>query len=307
MNTGIVLRTGIDIYKRYLKKLESKCADGDVYHITQNTFSEHYKSFSRRPMFSRYYLVYADISELEKKYSDYLEMLSKCSWVQLILCTKTKEAFDLLKVHKIFSSFRFLDCYGLPKAVIESYIRTELKANGCPSEKITKAAVTRIRRRARYKEHVLDSVLPILAKTDMALKTINSYIAPYNGVTIGNIGSRIFIPEKAAPVGALLYRYRWYIKDVYKAVHSYILSWFELYEEYACGALSEDTLLSWLEQSGKKYKLTYDYQVKAWLKSFSTYSYEFMCVAYTILMQAAHSNNSEQFLAVYKIYRMVNL
>lgn len=302
-----VLRTGINIFHKYLDALESQVTKDCIIHMDSHNYRDFTSICSVKPMFCHCYLVYATVEDLDQKYLEHLAGLSVIKWIQLILKVRSRELFDALMYHKVFSKFRFLNCYELPKAVWHAYIRYELKVNGCPQEKITKAAVTRIRNRARYKEYVLDSVLPILARTDMSLKTINSYIQPYTGVTLQNIGAKLFDPVKARPVAELLYKYRNYIDPVFKNVKEYVSSWFKLYDEFASGALSDETLLSWLAERGNKYNLTYDYQVRAWLDSFSRYSYEFMAIAFTLLQTAQHDNKSSQLLCIYKLYRMVNL
>ena len=301
-----VLRTGINVFHKYLDMLESQITRDCIINLNSRNYREYTKTFEVKPMFSRCYLVYAEVEDLEAKYLDYLIGLSASRWVQLILKVRNREIFDSLKYHKVFSSFRFLDCYNLPKKIWHSYIRYELRINGCPEEKITEAAVTRIRNRARYKEYVLDSVLPILAQTDMSLKTINSYIQPYNGVTLQNIGFKIFDPNKSKPVADLIYRYRNYIDPVYKNIRDYLAEWFKLYDEFISGNLSEDNLLAWVATTGQKYNITYDYQARQWLDSFTRYSYEFMLVAFLTVQEMAHESRNLQLLAVYKIYRMVN-
>lgn len=303
---NIVLRTGINVFHKYLDSIESQVTKDCIIHINPHNYKEYLKAFNIKPMFSRCYLVYATVEDLEPRYLDYLVGLSVSRWVRLILTVRSREIFDALKYHKVFSKFRFLDCYNLPKRIWHAYIRYELKLNGCPDSKITNAAVTRIRNRARYKEYVLDSVLPILARTDMSLKTINSYIQPYNGVTLQNIGAKVFDPSKAKPVADMLYKYRNYIDPIYKSLRDYLKTWFELYDEFIDGSLSEENLLSWIETKGQKYNITYDYQARQWLNSYSQYSYDFMLIAFMSLQEALHDTRAAQLLSVYKVYRMVN-
>lgn len=301
-----VLRTDINVFHKYLDSLESKMTKDCIIHIDPHNYKDYLKSFKVKPMFSRCYLVYAAVEDLDTRYLEYLAGLSLNKWVQLILTIRNREVFDALRYHKVFASFRFLDCYNLTKEAWHAYIRYELKVNGCPPEKITKAAVTRIRNRAKYKEYVLDSVLPILARTDMSLKTINSYIQPYTGVTLQNIGAKIFDPTKRKPVAELIYRYRNYIDPIYKSIREYISTWLTIYDDFVQGNLSEECLMTWVANSGHKYSIIYDYQARAWLDSFSRYSYEFMLLAFITMQGALHESKSAQLLCVYKIYRMVN-
>ena len=306
---NIVLRKGINIYGRYLASFEAKLTASSIKHISADTYINYLTCFNSRPMLSRYYMIYAEVGKLtkiDKRYIDYLKALAVLQWVKLIIVTDVRETFDELKYIKPFSDFIYLNCYGLSAEVLEAYIHKELLDHGAAKELVTSDVVTRIRRRARYKEYVLNSVLPHLACTKLTVKDINKSITPYTGVTLSNFGRCFFNPEKAKPVSDLLIKYRKYPDTIYHEVQNYVSTWLKLYDQYHSGELSEDNLLEWIESSGKSFGISYDYQAKAWLQSFSRYSYDFMILVILQLQEAAGKNNSVKMLALYKIYRMVN-
>lgn len=303
---NIVLRTGVDVFRPVLDKLEYEVSQNCIRHITASTSVDTIKALFTRPMFSNKQIVYASLAEDDSKYLETLLELSRLHWIQLIITVSNRVLFDTLRYNAKFSSFKFLDCYNVSNALLEQYISYTLLKNGCNPKYITPTSITRIRRRARFRTYVLDSTLPILAKTNLSQKVVESYIAPYTGVTLTNIGKRFFEPAKKAYVATFLNRYRNYISYIFKNVRSYVEDWLALYSEYASGALSEETALDWLKASGERYKIHYSYEVTAWLQSFSTYSVEFMLFIFTELQEASHGNNNQQLLALYKIFRMVN-
>lgn len=303
---NIILRTGIDVFRPILDKFEKGVSKNCIKHITANTSPETLKTLYTRPMFSRKIIVYAALTEDDTKYILALLELAKLDWVQLIISVSNRVLYDSLVYDSRFKSFKFLDCYRVKNEVLEQYIRYSLLKYGCNPAYITKTSVVRIRRRARFRTYVLDSVLPILAKTNLSQRIVESYIAPYTGVTLSNIGKRFFEREKKVYVAQFLNRYRNYISHIFKSVKAYVENWLILYDEYASGRLSDETALMWLETSGEKFKVHYSYEVASWLQSFSTYSFDFMIFVFTELQEAAHENNNCQLLALYKIFRMVN-
>lgn len=302
----IVLRTGVDVFRPVLDRLESAVSQNSVKHISSMTSVNTIKALHVRPMFSKKYIIYASLSEEDPKYTNTLLELSQLSWIQLIVTVSNRAVFDSLSYDAKFKQFVFLDCYKVSNAILEEYIRYSLLKNGCNPKYITKTSITRIRRRARFRTYVLDSVLPILAKTNLSQKIVESHIAPYTGVTLSNIGRRFFEPAKKIHVARFLNRYRNYISIIFKSVKSYVESWLSLYDEYVSGRLSEETALDWLETSGEKFKIYYSYEITAWLESFSTYSYDFMLIVFVELQEASHENNNIQLLTLYKLFRMVN-
>lgn len=303
---NIVLRTGVDVFRPVLDRLEKDVSRNCIKHISANTQPETLKTLYTRPMFSRRIIVYASLAEDDSKYISTLLELTNLAWIQLIISVSNRILYDTLVYDSRFKQFKFLDCYRVNNEVLEQYIRYSLLKNGCDPKFITKTSVTRIRRRARFRTYVLDSVLPILAKTNLSQKVVESYIAPYTGVTLSNIGKRFFEPEKHMYVAKFLNRYRNYISNIFKSVRAYVEQWLFLFDEYASGRLSEETALDWLETSGEKFKIHYTYEVTAWLQSFERYSYDFMIFVFTELQEASHENNNCQLLTLYKIFRMVN-
>lgn len=302
----IILRTGVDVFRPVLDKLESSVSQNSIKHISAMTSVSTIKALYVRPMFSKKYIIYASLAEEDPKYLSTLLEISQLSWIQLIITVSDRAVFDSLTYNTKFKQFIFLDCYKVSNAVLEEYIRYTLLKNGCNPKFITKTSITRIRRRARFRTYILDSVLPILAGTNLSQKVVESHIAPYTGVTLSNIGRRFFEPSKQVHVARFLSRYRNYISTVFKNVKSYVESWLILYDEYASGRLSEETALNWLEVSGEKFKVHYSYEITAWLESFATYSYDFMLIIFTELQEASHENNNIQLLTLYKLFRMVN-
>ena len=302
----IVLRTGVDVFRPVLDKLEQGVSSSCVKHISSSTAVETIKKLHTRPMFSSKYIVYASLAEDDPRYIATLLELAQLRWIQLIITVSNRIVFDTLRYDSKFTAFKFLDCYNVSTGLLEQYISYTLLKNGCNPKYITKTSITRIRRRARFRTYVLDSVLPILAKTNLSQKVVESYIAPYTGVTLSNIGKRFFEPAKKVYIARFLNRYRNYISHIFKNVKAYVESWLDLYDEYASGRLSEETALEWLKTSGEKYKIHYSYEITAWLKSFSTYSFDFMTFVFIELQEASHENNNCQLLTLYKIFRMVN-
>lgn len=302
---NLVIRTGVDVFRPYLDKLEEDVPDGYIKHVTVSTSADVYNSLHIRPMFSNHIIVYASLADDDTKYIAHILELAKLDWIQLIITVSNHLIFDNLMYDSHFKSFKFLDCYKVNKDLLEKYIRYSLLKNGCNPRYITKTSITRIRRRARYRTYVLDSVLPILAKTNLSQRVVYSYIAPYTGVTLSNIGKRFFEPEKKVYVAQFLSRYRNYVSVIFKNVRAYVDDWLLLYDEYASGRLSEETALNWISDYGSKFKIHYSYEVTAWLDSFNLYSYDFMIFVFTELQEATHENNNLQLLALYKVFRMV--
>lgn len=303
---NIILRTGVDVFRPLLDRLEKDVSSNSIKHISANTSADVLKTIYTRPMFSKKLIVYASLAEEDPKYLGTLLEIAGLAWVQLVVSVSNRVLYDSLVYDSRFRAFKFLDCYRVKNDVLEQYIRYSLLKNGCNPRYITKTSVTRIRRRARFRTYVLDSVLPILAKTNLSQKVVESYIAPYTGVTLTNIGKRFFEPEKSLYVAKFLNRYRGYISNIFKSVKSYVESWLTLYDEYASGRLSDETALDWLDTSGEKFKIHYSYEITAWLKSFSMYSYDFMLFVFMELQEASHENNNCQLLSLYKVFRMVN-
>lgn len=306
---GIVLRTGVNLYGRFLDSLEQKATKNCIKNITESTFRDYIVAFASKPMFSKYYLVYAELNSLdgvEKAYFDFLEMLITIPWVKLIIKVSSYETFDKLKYIKVFKSFMFLDCYNQPKEILEKYIRRELIRYGADQSLITDDCVSCIRRRVRHKEYVLDGVLPQLACTGLTKREIFALITPYKGVTLNNFGSRFFEPERKRPIAEFLQKYYKYPDSLYKAVMAYIEKWFKLYEDYISGELSHDNIINWIDTKGKQFDINYEYQASTWLQSFSRYSYDWMVFVFIELQAVSRANSSQKILALYKIYRMVN-
>lgn len=303
---NLIIRTGVDVFRPYLDKLEEDVPQGYIKHITSTTTMDVYNSLHVRPMFSKHVIVYASIVDDDVKYIMNILDLSKLDWIQLILTVSNHIIFDNLKYDSRFKFFKFLDCYKVNKDLLEKYIQYSLIKNGCNPKYITKTSITRIRRRARYRTYVLDSILPILAKTNLSQRVVFSYIAPYTGVTLSNIGKRFFEPDKKIYIAQFLNRYRNYVSTIFKNVRSYVDDWLNLYNEYASGRLSEETALEWLNTYGSKFKIHYSYEITAWLDSFNRYSFDFMIFVFTELQAASHDNNNLQLLTLYKIFRMVN-
>lgn len=303
---SIVLRTGIDVFRPILDKLELGVSTNCIKHISAGTSPETLKTLYTRPMFSSKIIVYASLAEDDAKYIGNLLELANLNWIQMVISVSNRVLYDSLVYDSRFKAFKFLDCYRVKNEVLERYIRYSLLKNGCDPKYITKTSITRIRRRARFRTYVLDSVLPVLAKTNLSQKVVESYIAPYTGVTLSNIGKRFFEPEKGVYVAKFLSRYRNYISNIFKSVKAYVESWLVLYDEYASGQLSEETALDWLDTRGEKFKIHYSYEVTAWLSSFTTYSYDFMLFVFMELQEATHENNNCQLLTLYRIFRMVN-
>lgn len=302
----LVIRTGVDVFRPTLDKLESEVSANCIKHISRLTSIDTIKALHTRPMFSKRQIVYAALADDDTKYIALLLELSQLSWIQLIITVSNRVMYDTLVYDIRFKSFRFLDCYKVTNAILENYIIYSLTKYGCNPKYITKTSVTRIRRRAKFRTYVLDSVLPLLANTNLSQKVVNTYIAPYTGVTLTNIGKRFFEPAKKIYVAKFLSRYRNYISVIFRNVRAYVDDWLNLYNEYASGRLSEETALTWLETYGNKYKIHYSYEITAWLNSFNTYSFDFMIFVFTELQEASHENNNLQLLTLYKIFRMVN-
>lgn len=306
---NIVLRLGINIYGRYLKSIESKITPNCIQHVTSDTYLRYVSKFNNRPMFSRFYMVYADMDSLDKVDKKYIDFLLNCSitpWVVLVVQTRIKETFDQLHFIKGFSDFQFLDCYNLSKDTLNAYIRAELLSYGASADKITEDSVNRIRKRVRYKEYVLDTVLPQLACTELSVKDINRLISPYSGVTLNNFGRCFFDPKKSKPVSEIMCNYRKYPDTIYKSVMEYINSWCKFYDIYVTGEFCEDSILQWIDSSGSKYGIAYEYQARKWLTALGQYSYDFMMFAYIQLQPFSNSSASEKMNVLYKVYRMVN-
>lgn len=306
---NIVLRKGINVYGRYLASFEAKVTPSSIKHITANTYSNYLTAFNNRPMLSRFYIIYAELGKMIKtdhRYIDYLKALAVMPWVKLIILVDSRETFDELKYIKPFSSFIFLNCYGLSDAVLEAYICKELIAHGAEKRIVTEEVAKRIRRRARYKEYVLDSVLPQLACTRLTIRDINRVITPYTGVSLSNFGRCFFDPKKAKPISDLMMKYRRYPDNIFAAVQEYVSDWMKIYDCFHNGTLSENNAINWVETTGKSYGVTYEYQAMQWLDSFSRFSYDFMLLVLLQLQEAAGKNANTKMLALYKIYRMVN-
>lgn len=307
-SSNIVLRQGINVYGRYLKSIEAKITPNCIHTLTADTYLKYTARLNSKPMFSRFYLIYADVELLDKVDKRYLAFLLNCAvipWIRLVVRTRIKETFDQLHFLKGFSEFQFLDCYNLSKDTLNAYIKAELLSNGADKSKVTEEIVNRIRKRVRYKEYVLDSILPQLACTELTPKDVNRLITPYSGVTLSNFGRRFFEPQKAKPVAELMCNYRKYPDLLYKSVLDYIDSWCKFYNIYITGEFCEDNIISWLETSGSKYGITYEYQARQWLDALSRYSYEFMIFAYIQLQPVGSKGASEKMNALYKVYRMV--
>ena len=302
----LIVREGVNVFKYYLHKLEKQVVPSCIKHLTADNYTALGQQLGTKPMFSKYYLVYANVKENDTRYLEYLHKLALCKWIKLIITVRSRTIYDIVRCHPYFSSFEVLDCYNVTTKVMERYIANELINYGCNPAYVTQTAVTRIRRRAKYKAYVLDSVLPLLANTNLSKKVVDSYISPYTGVSLQNIGSQFFNPDKSAVIASYLYRYRKYISNIYKQVSSYLEKWFKLYDEYIAGALCEETVIAWVENSGSKFEITQEYQARKWLNSFSSYSYDFMLSAYIMLIENASANNNQQLSTLYKIYRMVN-
>lgn len=307
--TGVqhyILREGVNVFGSVLQRLESKVTPTCIKRVDGSNYTELSKQLKVKPMFSRYYLVYANVSESDQSYFDFLNTLALSGWVQLILTVRSKAILDEVQCHRYFDDFKVLDCYNVTIDVMDKYIYDTLIQNGCDPRYVTQAAVTRIRRRAKYKAYVLDSVLPLLAQTNLSKKTVESYISPYTGVTLQNIGVQFFNPKKQDIVASYMLRYHKHITDIYKRVSAYVDSWLKLYEEYISGRLSDETVISWIDNYGKRYDIAYEYQAQKWLKSFSSVSYEFMITVFVMLQEYKNASNNLQLTALYKIFRMVS-
>lgn len=306
---GIVLRTGVNLYGRFLDSLEQKATKNCIKHITESTFREYVAAFTSKPMFSKYYLVYADLNILddaEKAYLDFLGTLTTIPWVKLVVKVSSYETFDKLKYVKTFKSFMFLDCYNQPKEILAAYIKRELIRYGADRSLVTEDCINCIRRRVRHKEYVLDGVLPQLACTGLTRREIFALITPYKGVTLNNFGVRFFEPERRRPVAEFLQKYHKYPDAIYKSVMAYVEKWFMLYEDYISGEFTQDNIIDWIEDRGKQFDISYAYQATVWLKSFSRYSYDWMIFVFVELQTVSKANSNQKMLALYKIYRMVN-
>lgn len=304
--THLVLREGVNVFRNYIESIERSVTPNCVKHITSDNYLQFAQQLSTKPMFSRYYLVYANVKESDTKYFDYLHSLSVCGWVRLIITVRSKSMFDLIRCHHFFRDYKILDCYNVTIRVMDAYIRDELLRCGCNPKFVTASAVTRIRRRAKYKAYVLDSVLPLLARTNLSKRVVESYISPYTGVSLQNIGTQFFNPSKQEVIASYLFRYRRYITNIYRQVQNYVSDWFELYDEYIDGRLCEETVADWVDTEGSKFGIAQEYQARRWLRSFSSLSYDFMSIVFVILEENTNASNNQQLLALYKIFRMVS-
>lgn len=303
---GIVIRSGVNVFGRYVRAIESKAVRNCILTPQDGVTPALISTCKTKPMFSKYYVVHLEISKLDlvdKRYIEMIKQLISFKWVILIFKISSREAFDRLRYIAPFDTFTFLDCYAVTAKVMHAYIRAELIRCGADKRYVTKTLVEHIRKRAKYKEYVLDSVIPRLAYSDLSKATVNSMIAPYRGVTVSNFGSKLFDPDKAAPVLEMLQRYSKYPDSLHKSTCDYIQTWLALYDEYVTGEFSEDSVANWLTTNGKKYGVLYGYQAKQWLRAMSTYSYEFMMLA-SITLRATSS--SAKTFALYKLFRMVN-
>lgn len=303
--THFILREGVDVFRPFLNKLERGITPSCILRLNVDNQTGLAQQLVTKPMFSRYYLVYAEVREFDQKFFEYLRELSLCGWVRLVITVRGSSVFDVVRGYPFFKEFRVLDCYNVTIKVMDAYIRTSLIEQGCPPSLVTATAVTRIRRRAKYKAYVLDSVLPLLAKTNLSKRVVESYISPYTGVTLQNIGEKFFDPSKQEVIASYLMRYRRHISNIYKQVQKYISVWFELYEEYISGRLCDETVVQWVETTGSKFGITQDYQAQRWLRSFSSYSYEFMCTVFVMLEENDAASNNLQLLTLYRIFKMV--
>lgn len=303
--THFILREGVDVFRPLLNKLERGVTQSCIVRLNMDNQASLSQQLSTKPMFSRYYLVYAEVRECDPKFLEYLRELSLCRWVRLVITVRGSSVFDVIKGHPFFKDFRVLDCYNVTIRVMDAYIRNSLLQNGCPPALVTATAVTRIRRRAKYKAYVLDSVLPLLAKTNLSKRVVESHISPYTGVTLQNIGEKFFDQSKQQVVASYLLRYRRNISNIYKQVQKYISTWFELYDEYITGQFCDETVMQWIDSSGHRFGITQDYQAQKWLKSFSRYSYEFMCMVLVLLEENSTASNNIQLLTLYRIFKMV--
>lgn len=306
----IVLRTGIDIFRGVLNSLESKLTSNCIMHLNITNYSTALAVIKTKPMFSRYYMLYVTLDSLDtidNMYLNWIIEISSIKWVILIIKTGNRTTFEQLHFKKPFDTFTYLDCFSVRSDILNRYIANRLLAYGAPKYLVTNKAITCIRRRVRYREYILDSMLPRLAATNLSRNAIYSLIAPYKGVTLSNFGMKLFDKTKSKPVGELMFRYCKYPDLLFKSTYEFVNKWFSLYELFVKGELSENNMLGWVNQSGFSYQITKEYQVKQWLSLLSTYSFEFMCIVFSELQDAFDKKNSDKIFALYRIFKMVNV
>lgn len=305
----IVLRTGIDIFSGILKSVETNLNPSCIVNVDQSNYTS-LAVCKTKPMFSRYYMLYVtlhDIENVDNLYLNWITNASSINWIILVIKTDNRATFEQLHFKKPFDSFTYLDCYNVQTVILDKYIKGRLLSYGAPAQLVTNKAVVCIRRRVKYREYILDSMLPRLAATDLSRKAIYSLIAPYTGVTVSNFGMKLFDTSKAKPVAELMFRYCRYPDTLFRNTYDFIQKWFSLYSVFISGELSDSNVMDWIFTSGSAYQITKEYQVRQWLQLLSSYSYEFMCIAFAELQSAYEKKRTDKIFALYHIYKMVNV
>lgn len=300
----ILIRTGIDVFKYTFQDLEAKFPPSSIISVTSQNYMEKLKKLSMRPMFSKKYLVYVTLIDNSRETITAVTTLSNLKWVKLIVQTNNSDVF--LELMGSLDSARWLivNSYETSDELKEEYLRRELLALNCEPKYITDYKLKLIRRRLRYQEHKASLYLPTLASSPMTIKLIESTIPLYSGVTVSNIGRVFFEKSKHARVANLVYRYRYYIKNIYRNISDYIDTWLALYEQYITGNLNESTIDNWIVKNGKQYKIKYNYQVQQFLDSFLKISADMMIL---IKMQLAEHSTDSSYNKTILLIRLMNL